>query len=259
MIKPALTASGLATSPAVAYCHGFLSSALSSKGRFLKNELANRLGLHVRLLNLNGANDDPSQLSPVGALNTIDGCARTDGKLLLIGSSFGGWAAAKYAERFPQHVSRLLLLNPGFELGSRWEHIVGGAAELDAWKRERVRTFTMPSSGAPVDVPYAFVEDTMRIGGTPTVKVPTVVIHGTRDEVVPLSLSERFVNERCTGPAELLAVDDDHALTDPRSLEIISDQAVRLCEDVLQESAGGQGRKKDEFYDYFFEGYQRPL
>ena len=58
------------------------------------------------------------------------------GHLPLLAS--GGWAAARYAELHPGRVRRLLLLNPGFELGRRWECIVGTAA-LEAWPAAAAR------------------------------------------------------------------------------------------------------------------------
>jgi hypothetical protein len=215
-----------ATAPSVraVYLHGFLSSAASAKGRFLQRTLTTPL----QLLNLNGE-AGPSSLTPHTALAAIEACwrEREDEPLTLIGSSFGGWAASRFAMLYPDRVACLLLLNPGFNLGQRWDSIVG-AAELAAWERNGVRTFEMPSTGAPVDVSWSFVEATRAEVGMPTVRAPTVVVHGRNDVVVPPALSEQFVREHAP-LSTLLLLDDDHALTQPASLQRIAEEAERLC------------------------------
>jgi pimeloyl-ACP methyl ester carboxylesterase len=126
-----------------AYCHGFLSSPASSKGRFLAAEFASR-GAHLHLLDLNRGDGGPESLCHQGALEAIDEHWHSSNlrPLRLVGSSFGGWAAAAYAARYPERVERLVLLCPGFSLHKRWESIVGGALEMDAWQRDGVRPFT---------------------------------------------------------------------------------------------------------------------
>ncbi|KAL3927013.1 MAG: hypothetical protein SGPRY_003020, partial [Prymnesium sp.] len=123
-------------------------------------------------------------------MRALDECWQLGGKqpLGLIGSSFGGWAAAAYAERHPGRVHRLLLLCPvswevakwavrgkklvrevsksavrecsavaqSFGLADRWEGIVGGSKPMTDWKRQGSRTFLLPSSGLPVSIPWSF-------------------------------------------------------------------------------------------------------
>ena len=219
------------------YLHGFLSSAASSKGQYLRRALD---PIHLDLLELNGQAGLPATLTPHTAFEALEACWARAGEqpMTLIGSSFGGWAAARFAELHPQKVSRLLLLNPGFELGSRWESIAGGPANLAAWRRRGTRRFQMPSSGEDVEIPYSFVEATAAECGTPLVSVPCCIIHGRHDDVVPHTLSEAFVGrQRLRGvPTKLVVVDDDHALTAPASLEVIAKEAEHLCtSDTLEE------------------------
>lgn len=211
----------------VAYAHGFLSSAQSSKGRFLRERLAPR-GVDVQLLTLNGK-QGPAGLSPQSALAALSAHWREAGArpLTLIGSSFGGWAISRFAELHPERVDRLMLLNPGFELGSRWDSIVGREG-LATWERDGWRTFAMPSTGDPVQIPYTFVEQTRVEGGMPAVRVPTCILHGRHDDVVPWQLSESFASR--VPCSKLVLLEDDHALTAPASLNRIADEAVALCE-----------------------------
>ena len=220
---------------AYAYCHGFLSGPSSSKGRFLASALAWR-GVTLALLDLNTPDGHPASLSHEGALSKIDDfwkAAQRDSpgtRLCLVGSSFGGWAAAAYAQRHPDRVSRCLLLCPGFELGSRWQSIVGGADELLAWERDDARTFLMPHTGAPVRIPWRFAADSMRLDvSVPlVVRCPTTIIHGLQDDVVPADVSRRFASRHAC--VSLSVLDDDHWLCQPASLERITMAAEELFE-----------------------------
>ena len=214
-----------------AYLHGFLSGPQSSKGRALRNFFASN-SIDLALLDLN-TDGNPSKLTHAGASAQIDAHWRADAArapLRLVGSSFGGTAALAYANRHPERVDRLLLLCPGFDLGARWESIVGADA-LAAWERVGVHTFALPRTGEPCDVPWAFVEESRRQPPLEPPPCPTVIVHATEDEVVPWTLSADFV-ERCPDAArpDLVLVDDDHALCAPASLAAVEWEAARLFE-----------------------------
>ena len=186
----------------------------------------------LALLDLN-TDSDPSKLSFAGAQAQLDAhwhADATHAPLRLVGSSFGGTAALAYANRHPERVDRLLLLCPGFDLGARWESIVGADA-LAAWERVGVHTFALPRTGEPCDVPWAFVEESRRQPPLEPPPCPTVIVHATEDEVVPWTLSAEFV-ERCPEAArpDLVLVDDDHALCAPAALAAVECEAARLFE-----------------------------
>lgn len=220
----------MASKPLYAYCHGFLSGPSSSKGRYLRS-LLNRHGIQLHLLDLNGRGG-PVSLTPGGALMSIDAfwaLHAKGGAMRLIGSSFGGWASARYAEMYPDRVERMLLLAPAFEL--RWHGIVG-ASGVAQWRRDGVREFTMPSSGASVKIPWSFaVAVDCDLGGPPParLRVPATIVHGEKDEALPIAASERAV-ALSQGAAQLIAVDDDHALVAPRTLEQIGHVIEREVE-----------------------------
>ncbi len=251
---------------AYAYCHGFLSGPTSSKGRFLASALAMR-GVSLTLLDLN--RPDPASLSHEGALSAIHEfweAAQRDSpgaRLCLVGSSFGGWAAASYAHRHPERVHRCLLLCPGFELGSRWESIVGGAEELLAWERDGGRTFRMPHTGESVRIPWRFAADSVRLDmrQTLTLRCPTAIVHGLHDAVVPADVSRRFAARHAC--VNLCMVDDDHWLCKPASLERIEEAAADVFElppPADEEAAVGSGtaaRRAAERAQPLFEAEQK--
>ena len=98
----------------------------------------------------------------------------TDLKLLLIGSSYGGLAAAIVAQRFPHRFCGLVLCAPALE-----------------WVEPPVQP------NMPICIPPS---------------LPTIVIHGRKDRVIPLEHSHRL-HERCPH-VQLWEQDDDHRLAD---------------------------------------------
>ncbi|KAL1526725.1 hypothetical protein AB1Y20_015422 [Prymnesium parvum] len=210
-----------------AYLHGFLSSHASSKGKYLAQQLDRRFATQLHLLDLNGGGD-PSRLSHDGALSAVDGFCRSHAKaapICLIGSSFGGWAAAAYASLHPERVDRLLLLCPAFGLADRWEAIVGGSEQLKAWETSGSRTFVVPASGQKVSIPWAFAARCADFPTMPPAGCVTTIVHGKHDSVIPWQSSQAFV-EKDPGRRKLVLLDDDHALTLPSSLAAVLDETA---------------------------------
>ena len=60
-------------------------------------------------------------------------------------------------------------------------------------------------------VDFGFIEDASAIDvGFPDVRVPTLIMHGTRDDSVPIEHSRRFAADRAN--VELIELDDGHEL-----------------------------------------------
>jgi len=108
--------------------------------------------------------------------------------MLIVGSSLGGLTALMYAMSHPEMVHGLVLLAPA--VGTKVEGLFTG-------EHKRIMS--------SVYIPQ---------------EIPTVVIAGFRDEVIPLS-SIRAMIERSPDPAniQLLEVDDDHDLH--KSLDLV--------------------------------------
>ena len=154
-----------------------------------------------------------SRLTLSGALAVMDELdASGDGRPWgLVGSSFGGLAAARWAELNPTRVRRLLLLCPGFDLPSRWHKLIG-ERPMAYWEKHGALPLHDPT-GVLVPVHWGFIED-MRDNhpAFPEVPCPTRIVHGTRDETVPIDSSRAYVADR---PEILLhELDDDHSLAE---------------------------------------------
>lgn len=223
-----------------AYAHGFLSDESSFKGRHLQQLLAFR-NAHLHLLNLNGGIGEgmggisySRGLAAIRALYDKEGGQENNVKLTLVGSSLGGYVAARFAELYPEAVEKLVLFCPGFDSQARWPRRLGEAA-LRAWEMEGHRDFE--ARQGVVRVPWSFIEDGCRHPPFPSYTAPALIIHGLRDEVVPVETTTVSLLEQGGGQlkerTQVVLVDDDHGLTQPATLAVASGAIL----DFLQISA----------------------
>ncbi|PRQ06104.1 alpha/beta hydrolase [Enhygromyxa salina] len=203
-----------------AYLHGFASSPQARKGQALRSYYAEQ-GIDLHTPDLNAPSF--AALTYTGMLDALDsldseldateGVEPGSSRWRFVGSSMGGYLAARWASLHPERVDRLLLLCPAFDFAARWPQILGQAG-FDRWREQG--SFLLPdATGTPVNVHFGLVEDAMTHPARPVVSCPTMIIHGTQDVVVPIESSRRYVQEHPEPSlVELIEVDDAHPLTD---------------------------------------------
>lgn len=188
------------------YLHGFASGPGSKKGVAFAAHLAAR-GLSLERLDLRVPSFEHLRLSAM-----IEAAGAAIGgpgdRAVVIGSSLGGLTAARLAERDPR-VRALVLLAPAFQLAARWRETLGPA--LDDWRRAGWREVPDHTTGRPARVDYGFFEEAAALdAGYPDVAVPTLVLHGAADEVVPIARSRAFAAGR--PHVRLVELADGHEL-----------------------------------------------
>ncbi|MEM9192840.1 MAG: YqiA/YcfP family alpha/beta fold hydrolase [Myxococcota bacterium] len=203
-----------------AYLHGFASSSKARKGVALRERFLTA-GIELELPDLN--RPAFAELSHGAILAFLDQLFGAD-PVRLIGSSFGGWLAARWAELHPTQVDRLLLLCPGFHLAERWPALFGAEA-MAAWQRTGGH-LVEDAAGVPTRLHYGFYEESLRQPASPAVPCPTHIVHGVRDEVVPIEGSRRYAAEHRS--VRLIEVDDDHSLI--ASIDRVADAAHTIFE-----------------------------
>jgi uncharacterized protein len=190
----------------ILYLHGFASGPASNKARFFRDRF-DQLGIPLEILDLAEGNFE--HLTITGMLRVVERAA-ADQAIALIGSSLGGYLAALYASRHPE-AERLVLLAPAFQFPSRWPARVGpdGMAE---WERTRKLEVFHYAENRPALLDYSFYEDGRKYPEEPDFAQPALLIHGTKDDVVPASLSETYANRHPNVVLHLL--ESGHELTD---------------------------------------------
>jgi pimeloyl-ACP methyl ester carboxylesterase len=82
--------------------------------------------------------------------------------------------------------------------------------ELRNWRRDGFRLVYHYGLGRDERIGYQLLDDGLRYEDFPVVTQPALIVHGTRDTVVPPTLSEQYANLRPN--VGLRFVDSDHEL-----------------------------------------------
>jgi hypothetical protein len=210
----------------LAYLHGFGSSARSFKGVALRDALSER-GVDLALPDLNRPSFSGLQIG--SALRYLLDYTAGHDRWGLIGSSLGGYLAALAATHVPERLQRLILLCPGFGLVDRWPDLLGEAA-LHRWRHDGRLPFAN-GQGEMEWVHWAFLEEARRHTPWPVPQCPTLIIHGTKDETVPIKGSRDIANAH--QHIALVEVDDDHGLSDSLTLIEGAVEAFLLRKETL--------------------------
>ncbi len=204
--------------PHVRYLHGFGSGPRTEKGAELGRRLAGACASYA-IPDLEGGDFQGLTMEAMCA-RALAGCPR-DGRVVLVGSSLGGYLAALLAsERALSNLAGILLIAPAFGFTTRWSERLG-ADGVAAWRRDGQRTFF--HFGAQRDLPLgvAFLESCERLPEVPTDPVvPCAIVHGRGDETVDHRHSLGFAAQHHT--VELHLVHGDHRLTEPRHADLIA-------------------------------------
>lgn len=195
----------------IVYLHGFASSPRSSKAQFFKRKFEQRgvsPGISMDMPELDEGNFE--RLTVSGMLDVV-GRVIAGRTVVLMGSSLGGFVAALYAARHAREVERLVLLAPALQFAQRWRARFS-AEELAEWKRRGWKEFYHYGGKRDERLGYAFIEDAAQFEGEPEFPQPALILHGSRDEIVPAETSRDFVRRH--PQVTLKEFDSGHEMTD---------------------------------------------
>ncbi len=191
------------------YLHGFASGPGSTKAKYIQVQFA-KIGIELQVPDLN--QDDFTHLTVARQIAQVVDLFPKDGSpVTLIGSSLGGWVSTIIAQDYPQ-VEKLVLLAPAFDFLNHWLPKIGDR-QLNSWENTYYLPIYHHALKALSPLHYNFVVDARRYPLSQIDRVlPTVIIHGINDDVIPISASRDFVKTRHW--ATLLEWESDHQLTD---------------------------------------------
>ena len=189
------------------YLHGFASGTGSTKAKYIRQQFAN-IGIELQVPDLN--QDDFTHLTVSRQIAQVVDLFPKDDPVTLIGSSLGGWVSTIIAQDYPQ-VEKLVLLAPAFDFLNHWLAKIGDQ-KLNVWEN----TYYLPiyhhalKNLSPLH--YNFVVDARRYPLAQIDRVlPTLIVHGISDDVIPISASRDFAQYRYW--VKLLEWESDHQLT----------------------------------------------
>ncbi|WP_421654972.1 YqiA/YcfP family alpha/beta fold hydrolase [Leptothermofonsia sp. ETS-13] len=193
------------------YLHGFASSPHSAKARDLGDRFA-QLNIPLLIPDLN--QQDFTHLTLTRQLQQVESLLpNNEIPVTLIGSSFGGLTAAWLGQKHPQ-VQRLVLLAPAFGFLSHWLPKLG-QAQVQQWQKTGFLSVYHYGEDRMLPLSYQFVEDAAQYQEDQLQRpVPTLILHGRHDEVIPIEASIHYAQTRPW--VTLVELNSNHALTDVR-------------------------------------------
>ena len=191
----------------LAYLHGFASGPGSTKAQFFSARFTET-----------GATLEVPDLAPdfthmtIGSMLAVVDPILDAGPTVLFGSSLGGYLAALAATRRPDRVTALVLMAPAFGFAARWERSVGETA-MAAWRRRGTAPVYHYGLQREEPLSTALLDDARAWPDEPDPICPVLVLHGRRDDAVPLAVGEAFVARR-PDRRRLVVYDAGHELTE---------------------------------------------
>ncbi|MEH2284773.1 MAG: YqiA/YcfP family alpha/beta fold hydrolase [Nostoc sp.] len=189
------------------YLHGFASSPKSAKAQDIGDRFT-QIQTKLKIPDLNAG--DFSQLTITRQIAQVAAEFSNDSTpVTLIGSSLGGLTAAHLGQQNLQ-VQRLVLLAPAFGFLSYWLPKLGDE-EVQRWQQEKSLTIYHYGEERTIPLSYDFVTDAAQYQEKLLQRpISTLILHGKKDEVIPIEASRDFARLRPW--VQLVELDSDHAL-----------------------------------------------
>jgi pimeloyl-ACP methyl ester carboxylesterase len=208
------------------YLHGFASGPGTQKGQYYRAQFA-ELGLSLILPDLNDG--DFEHLTFTRQLAVIQrALGDSPEPVVLLGSSLGAVLAVLTAIQ-DKRIQKLVLLAPAFQFFSRWS-ASAPPDFLQAWQEMGYTEVFHHGYRRNCRLHYGILADVAQYDEEQLVRpIPTLIFHGTRDEVVPSAVSEKFCETRPW--VELVLLNSDHQLTDV--LEVLWQKTLAFLQPSL--------------------------
>jgi len=201
------------------FVHGYRSTRAGSKSKaFMANAI--QQGYSWKTVDLRGHGESDGLFEEFTLKNALEDLLEVldsvkQRKILLVGSSMGGWLSLLAAQRRSSQVKAIMLIAPAINFV---QNLFGSLSEqeLDTWAKSGSRNFTDLYSSSVYTLNHKIMDEHSSPALQPSnwpIHCPIKIIHGDQDEVVPLARSRHFVDQYNFDNIELQVVKGgDHRL-----------------------------------------------
>lgn len=215
----------------VIFCPGFNSSMHGNKALALGDYCA-KLGLEYIRFDYRGTGDSAGDFADGSitawlhdTVSIIDQLASH--KVILVGSSMGGWLSLLAALKRPTMVKGVLLIACAADMTTYYSQ---KTARLPAQEDSFGRRYYWGSHTVDNEQPYRIYQSLLDDGTQYTLlnepielSMPIGVLHGKKDDVVPWQRSQEVIDQLCSTDINAQWVSDgDHRLSRPQDLELMT-------------------------------------
>jgi uncharacterized protein len=229
-VSAALMSPTVMTDKIVILCHGFMGYKDSWTNRMLSEQLARQ---HTATLRFDffGHGQSDGDLKDL-LLTTLIEQTQSAIALMrghgfthvgLLGSSFGGLVATLVAAKEPT-IAALALRCPVGDFPALLRRRFGRVA-IELWRG----LGRVPESVGPIPVHYAFFEDCLRYDthrAAQQLRVPTAIVHGDQDEVIPVSQAQELFAQIPAEKALHVIAGADHRFSRPEQFANMTELLV---------------------------------
>lgn len=192
--------------PKIIYLHGWCSGPESNKAQFFKKQVCLQ-GAEMLCPDLNQGDffnlSLSRQIQQVRELIAGEPC-------ILIGSSLGGLASLWIAEQ-EECVRGLILMAPAVNFYQNALRTIGEEV-FQTWQEQGSYEFEHYAQGQELALSFRFMNDVRSYCDKHLQRrLPTLVLHGERDEVIAFNDCANFCEQRPW--TEFVCLDDDHSLS----------------------------------------------
>ena len=229
--------------PTVVWLGGFHSDMTGTKAQVLADRAQAGGWAYLRFDYFgHGASDGAFEAGTISrwredALAVID--QLTDGPLVLVGSSMGGWLALLLARELGRRgetdrLQGVVLIAPAVDMTE--ELMLKGFSSRQLKALKETGRVDRPSqySAEPYPVTNGLIEDGRRhllFGRGIDVGAPVTILQGGRDKDVPREHAMRLVQHLLVDPVTITLVPDgDHRLSRPEDLDLLKASVTRALE-----------------------------
>jgi len=202
------------------FLHGFGSNQSGEKAAALRGPLLER-GVAYATYDSRGTGDRPEDFLDLTPTHLVEDCVAVVrallprfGRAVLVGSSLGAFAAAWTAALHPRLVAGLVLVAPAFRFLDR--HVTSlPRREVERWRRLGFREMKGPHFDARLSFDlYRDARNYRHSDLLARSTAPSLVLHGFRDDLVPISESLEFLEGCRSSEVDLVVFKSgDHRLT----------------------------------------------
>lgn len=226
--------------PTLVWICGFRSDMAGTKAAWL-HERADASGRAFLRFDVTGCGQSGGRFEDgtigvwlADALHVID--TASQGPLVLVGSSMGGWLALLIARARPERVKGLMLIAPAPDFTQRlmWPQMTEAARrdvlEKGVWLRPSAYDET------PTPITRALIEDGrdhLLMDAPIPFTGPVRIVHGQADPDVPWRLSLDIAERLTSDDVQITFIKNgDHRLSTPRDLDVLGGVLDDLCRDL---------------------------
>lgn len=224
--------------PTIVFLGGFMSDMTGTKAMALE-ALARARGQSFLRLDYQGHGQSSGEFADgtIGiwlsdALHLIDRV--TEGPLLLVGSSMGGWIMLQTALQRSDRIVGLVGIAPApdFTEDLMW---TGFSDEVkETLRRDGVYYEPSEYGDEPYTITMKLIEDGRNhlvMRETMPITAPVRLLHGMRDDSVPFELSLKIADKVASEDVQIRFIKNgDHRLSTDRDIEILKETVAALCD-----------------------------